>query len=103
MYRRVWLFYLFAAIFGCAYGGYQPLISLLVADSFGLNSLGVILGAVTGPIMVGAAVGPILAGAIFDVTGIYQLAFTLCAALSVVAIILASLLKSGTDVSIKEY
>jgi len=99
--QELWMFYLFATIFGFAYGGYQPLISLLVADSFGLSSLGVILGALTGPIMAGAAVGPALAGKIFDVTGSYHLAFSLCAALSVVAIILASLLKSGTDASIK--
>jgi len=98
--REMWMFYLFAATFGFAYGGYQPLISLLVADSFGLSSLGVILGALTCPIMVGAAVGPVLAGKIFDATDSYRAAFLVCIALSIIAITIVPLLRPSADASI---
>lgn len=98
--RELWMFYLFAAAFGFGYGSYQPVISLLIAESFGLSSLGIILGANTFIVMTGSAVGPILAGKIFDITSSYQLAFLLCAALSVVAIALAILLKSNIKQSI---
>ena len=91
--KQLWMFYAFAIVFGFAYGGYGPLISLLVADSFGLNSLGVILGTVTFFITIGAAVGPIFAGKIFDVTGSYQLVFVVCAVLCVVAMTLSLFLK----------
>jgi len=91
------MFYLFAVVFGFAYGGYQPLISLVVAELFGLSSLGVILGAVTFSITIGAAVGPALAGRIFDITGSYQSAFLVCAALSIVAIILTLFIKPITN------
>ena len=95
---ELWMFYLFAVVFGFAYGGYQPSISLVVVDLFGLRSLGVILGTVTCCITVGASVGPALAGRIFDITGSYQQAFLVCAALSMIAIVLALLLRPITEV-----
>jgi MFS family permease len=95
--QEPWMFYLFATIFGFAYGGYGPLISLVVADLFGLSSLGVILGVVTFSITIGAAVGPTLAGKIFDITGSYQTAFLVCIALSIIAITVALSLRSFTD------
>ena len=82
------MLYLFAVIFGFAYGGYGPLISLMVADLFGLNSLGVILGVVTCFITIAGAMGPPLAGSIFDITGNYQLAFLVCVAISLIALIM---------------
>ena len=84
--RELWSFKLFAVAFGFAYGGYQPLISMLVVDSFGLGSLGVILGTITFTIMAGSAVGPILAGRMFDLTGSYQPAFLICVAFCIIGI-----------------
>ena len=46
---------------------------------------------------VGAAAGPFLAGYIFDVTGSYELAFLVCAALSIVGLVLAVILRPTTD------
>jgi MFS family permease len=94
--RELWMFYLFAIVFGFAYGSYGPLISLLVADSFGLSSLGVILGVVTFFVTIGAAIGPIFAGKIFDVMGSYQVAFVVCAVLTASAMILSLFLKPIT-------
>ncbi len=86
--RELWMLYLFAAVFGFAYGGYGPLIALISAELFGLSSLGVILGVVTFWITIGAAVGPAVAGRIFDITSSYQSAFLACIALSIIAMIL---------------
>ncbi|MFC1914979.1 MFS transporter [Chloroflexota bacterium] len=91
--KDLWMFYLFALIFGLAYGGWSALISVIVAELFGLASLGVILGAVIFGATVGDAFAPFLAGRIFDITGSYQLAFLICVVLSIIAIVLALLLK----------
>ncbi len=96
------MFYLFAVIFGFAYGGYAALVSLSVAEFFGLASLGVILGTIILGISIGAATGPVLAGRIFDITGSYQQAFLVCAALSMIAIVLALLLRPITEVRVEK-
>ncbi len=91
---RLWMLYLFAAVFGLGYGGLSVLISPMVAEYFGLSSHGVIMGVV---IMFGGtagmAVGPVIAGHIFDVTGSYQTAFIIYAAISVISLVLTSFLK----------
>lgn len=91
--NEVWELYLFAAIFGLAYGGMQVLFSPLVAELFGLKSHGVILGAAAFGGSIGATLGPLVAGYMFDTTGSYSLTFILCVVLSVVAIVLTLLLK----------
>ena len=91
--KELWMFYLFAVAFGFAYGGWATLISLIPAEFFGLGSIGVILGAVHFSVATGEALGPTLAGGIFDVAGRYQPAFLICAALSIMAIILALFLR----------
>jgi len=96
--RDLWMFYLFAVIFGLAYGGWAVSTSLIVAETFGLASLGVILGAVTLLETIGHTVGPVLTGWIFDFTGVYQPAFSVCVAISMIPIILVLLLRPITDV-----
>ncbi len=92
--NEVWELYLFAAIFGLAYGGVQVLFSPLVAELFGLKSHGVILGAASFGGSIGATLGPLFAGYMFDVTGSYSLTFIVCIVLSVVAVVLTLLLKA---------
>ena len=99
---ELWMFYLFAALFGFTYGGLVALMSPLLAELFGLGSLGVVLGVVHFIWTAGEAIGPTLAGRIFDTTGSYQPAFLVCAVLGVIAIILALFLKPITDVNIKK-
>jgi len=91
--KEMWIFYLFAVIFGFAYGAVATLESPIVAELFGLSSHGVIFGAIFFSDSVGGAVGTVVAGRIFDIIGSYQPAFLVCAALSIVAIILALFLK----------
>jgi len=90
--REVWMFYLFAVGFGIGQGGCSTSESPLIARLFGLSSHGSILGVVSFGFTMGAAVGPLLTGYIFDVTGSYQVAFFICAAISVVGLVLAALL-----------
>jgi len=65
----------FIVVFGCSYGGGLSLAPLLIAESFGIASMGVIFGALGITAMVGGAVGPVFAGAVYDATQSYHLAF----------------------------
>ena len=93
---ELWTFYLFAIIFGFGYGGLAVLLSPVVAEFFGLRALGIILGVVLFASTIGELTGPLLAGHIFDVASSYQLAFLLCAILSVTGLVLAFVLKPIT-------
>jgi len=91
--KELWMFYLFAVVFGFGYGGLIALQSPTVAQLFGLRAHGVILGMVIFGATIGGAIGPLVAGRIFDITGGYQLIFLICAVLSVVGLILALTLR----------
>jgi len=93
--KELWMFYLFAVIFGFAYGGLIALQSPITAELFGLREHGVILGMVIFTVTIGGALGPLLVGRIFDITNSYQLGFLICAAFSVAGFILASVLMSS--------
>jgi len=91
--KGLWMLYLFAVIFGFGYGGIAVLVSPIVAEQFGLNSLGIILGVVIFSCAIGETIGPVVAGHIFDTTGSYNLAFLICAAVSFISLILVSRLR----------
>jgi len=95
--KELWMLYLFAVAFGFGYGGFAPLASLIIAEYFGLSAHGAILGSTEFVFTMGSAIGPFLAGQIFDIAGSYQLAFFACAALSIIAMIFALLLRPTTD------
>ena len=84
--------YLFAAVFGFAYGGCVASQSPLVAVLFGLSSHGLILGVTSLSLTIGGAIGSFAAGYIFDVTSSYQVAFLICAAMGVIGLILTTFL-----------
>jgi MFS family permease len=86
---KAWGLYLFAAIFGLAYGGIIPLQPILSAELYGLTSLGIILGSLMLVGTVGGAVGAPLAGSIYDVTGSYRWAIIICIVISVLAFIVS--------------
>ena len=75
--KELWMLYLFAAIFGFAYGGIVCMMSPVV----NFNNT------------IGSAIGPVLAGSIFDITGSYQMAFIICAVVAAATFILATLIK----------
>jgi len=91
--RKMWMLYLFGALFGTAYGGVISLQALAVAELFGLQSVGVILGAITFTYAIGAAVGPVISGYLFDIMKSYNPVFWVAAALALVAFVLSLFIK----------
>ena len=90
--RGIWGFYLFAVVYGLAWGGMVPLGTIVAAELFGLKFLGVVLGSVLLLGTIGGSLGAPLAGAIFDKTGNYSLGFLICIMLGVLAIVLGLIL-----------
>ncbi|MBA7685014.1 L-lactate transporter [subsurface metagenome] len=90
---EMWKLYLFAAIFGFAFGGAGVSESPLAAMLFGLRSHGLIYGVLNFGFTIGASIGPFLAGYIFDITNSYQIAFIGCAGIAIFGAILATVLK----------
>jgi len=94
---EMWVFYLFAVVFGFAHGGIVASHAPILAGLFGLGSHGLILGVGGLSVTFGAAVGPFLAGYIFDITDSYQTAFLVCAAIAIVGLILTVVLRPITS------
>jgi len=91
--KELWMLYLFAAIFGYAYGNLVALESPTTAELFGTRSHGAILGAVAAGFPIGGTIGPILTGKIYDMTGSYNQAFLVCIAIAFIGLILTLLLR----------
>ena len=89
---EAWMLFVFAAAFGLAFGGCTASQAPLVSVLFGLSSHGVILGVVMSSFTLGSAIGPFLAGYVFDISGSYQIAFLVSAAISIVGLILTIIL-----------
>jgi MFS family permease len=66
---------------------------LASGDLFGLRSLGIILGSIAFAYTLGGAVGAIVTGYIYDVFGVYRLAFWIAEGISVLAVSLTFLLE----------
>jgi OFA family oxalate/formate antiporter-like MFS transporter len=93
---QVWMFYVFALVFGLAYGGMVPLTSLVPVELFGLTSFGVIIAGLGLVSTTGEAMGAPVAGFIFDATGSYRLAFLICIAVDALATIFGvAILRGG--------
>ena len=87
------MLYLFAAIFGFAFGGLLVQISLIIAESFGLTSHGAIMGVIVFGLIIGGTIGPVVVARVFDITDSYQLGFLICAAASITSFVLALFLR----------
>jgi len=90
--QLAWLL-VFAVIAGLAFGDASTQESPIVAWLFGLGSHGTILGVCAFSWTLGGAIGPLLWGVIYDARGSYQYAFWMAGAASVLALVLAVLLK----------
>ena len=91
--QDLWMLYLFAIFFGLAWGGMGPAMAALIGDTFGLGKLGVIFGVLDVGFSTGAAIGPVIGGLIFDVSHSYFLAFSLGAAIMLLAALLITLIR----------
>ncbi|MBN2062337.1 MAG: MFS transporter [Deltaproteobacteria bacterium] len=79
--KSMWMFYLFAATYGFAHGGFFALMSPLLARLFGTRAHGLIFGIVIFISTIGGAIGPVMAGHVFDVTSSYRIVFLILVAL----------------------
>ena len=86
-YHHIVILYLGTLAFGLTMGNIIMMQSLITGECFGLVSFATVSGLVGVFTMSGAAFGPSIAGVIFDATQSYQMAFTIFAAMSVVAIL----------------
>jgi len=91
--QSLWMFYLFAAVYGFAHGGFFSLISPLIAKFFGTKSHGLLFGIVIFSSTIGGAIGPFLAGYIFDIYASYKIVFLILAVLCTIAMGLTASIK----------
>lgn len=91
--KSIWAFYLFAVVFGFAYGGEMPQIPMFVGHFFGTKSMAALVGFILSITGIGGALGPWVGGKLYDITLNYQLAFIVTIAASLVALGLSFVLK----------
>lgn len=92
--RELWMFFLFAVLFGFSFGGWAGIIGAFPADFFGIRATGTILGFILIFPGMGAAIGPYIGGLIFDITCSYYHMIWVCILATFAAIILGLFLKS---------
>ncbi|GAI38989.1 unnamed protein product [marine sediment metagenome] len=97
--QELWMFYLFALLFGFAWGGLAPTIFAMIGDSFGLRNLGSIVGTLASGFNLGAAIGPIIGGFVFDLYHDYSLAFLGGGIAMLIATILLMLIRREPDLN----
>jgi MFS family permease len=91
---NTWFFCLF---FGLGYGGITVTTKLVLAELFGLRSLGKLLGIMMGVETIFGSGGNLLAGRLFDATSSYQSAFKVMAICSIISVILMALLYRSSN------
>ncbi|MBI4186819.1 MAG: MFS transporter [Chloroflexi bacterium] len=89
--RELWMFYLFALVYGFAYSGLGSSAGALVSETFKLRNIGAILGLLEASFGIGAAIGPAVGGIAFDISNSYSSAFLIGALAMFVATLLAAL------------
>jgi MFS family permease len=97
---EVWMFYLFAIVFGFSHGAAIPLWTICAAEIFGMKSLGMIFGTVMMIGTFGGSIGAPMSGVIFDKTGNYNIAFIVGICLGVMTIISSILLRRDRKLQI---
>jgi len=73
--RDLWMLYLFGVVCGFFFGGFDPAVTALIGDTFGLRSIGMIMGILNVAFGIGAAIGPAVGGFVFDNSQSYSMAF----------------------------
>jgi len=94
--QEIWMFFLFAVIFGFGYGGAAGILPAFPVDYFGSKATATILGLMIILGGVGVALGTLASGRIFDVTGSYYYMIWMCIIALVMAIGFGSLVKAPT-------
>jgi len=89
--QELWMFYLFAVVFGISWGGLAVTGLTIVSDIFRGYSFGKIMGVLEVGFVGGSALGSAIGGLIFDVTGNYMVAFFIGAAAMLLAAFIIAL------------
>ena len=95
--RQLWGLYLFAFVFGVGWGAQAVLRFTMVAETFGLGSIGLLMGVLAFAESVPSAAGSYFAGWVFDITGSYRPAFIAGIIISLGGVALTFLLKKGPN------
>lgn len=85
--HNLWMFYLFAVIYGFTMGGLNTVFYVLMGEMFGAAYLGAIAGASIIGFGIAAAIGPYVGGLMYDIYGNY-FAFYLINALSMLVVLI---------------
>ncbi|HSW57311.1 MAG TPA: MFS transporter [Dehalococcoidales bacterium] len=93
--NELWLFYLFAIVYGLGYGGLDPATVALIGDIFGTRYLGRITGLLVFFWALGAGAGSAAGGLIYDAADSYFPAFVMIAGLMLLAAVLSLMIKKG--------
>ena len=96
---ELWMFYLFAVVYGFTGGGIITLIWALIGDTFGMGSLGAITGALVAFFAIGASIGPLVGGLVFDISGGYYFAFLVGAGSMLMVTIFVALTRRETNIA----
>jgi MFS family permease len=94
--KVLWHFYIFSILFGAAWGGVGVVQVSLIAEYFGFQSLGAILGSLEFLLTTGGAIGVYLAGIIFDTTGTYTISFVICLGQAILVMLFSFMLMRYT-------
>lgn len=96
--KSPWMFYIFAVVYGLAYGGFAPSSMALASETFGLRRIGAILGVLEIGYGIGAALGPAVGGLAFDATHSYVLAFIYGTFALFLSVLLLSLVRREVEI-----
>ena len=94
--QDLWMLYLFGIVCGFSFGGLDPCITALIGDTFGLRSIGVIMGTLNAAWGVGSAIGPAVGGFVFDASKSYSMAFWAGALAMLIVALLVALIRKET-------
>jgi len=83
--------YSVSLLFGLTYGGWVMIYPVITSRLFGTKHSGAILGALGTVAGIGGAFGPYLAGYLYDLTGVYDLAFLISGVMMVASLCLSIL------------
>ena len=91
--QELWMLYLVAFAYGLGFGGMSPVLAALAGDTFGMGSIGAILGMLEVSFGFGGALGALIGGIIYDVNGSYLPAFAVWTVIMLTVSILVRLIK----------
>ena len=81
-------FYVFAVIFGFAYGGEIPQVPMFIGQLFGMRAMAALMGYLVFIGTLGGALGPWVGGKVYDSAHSYRIAFAIAAAFGLARLVL---------------